>query len=402
MSDLRLEERLREAFVPEEGEAEVRGWRVVHAGFEARHPVHVRPRLGRLAVALALGLLIAGVILTPAGAKMVDLVGDVVDPGQEHAQPALTSLPTQGRLLVSSPEGPWIVNRDGSQRLLGAYQEATWSPSGMFAAVSRGRRLTAVDPVGEVRWSLAARRPVSNPAWSTAGSPVAYMSGSSLRAVDGDGTDDRPLADRVAPITPAWRPLRDPVPAGQVAVGPKTKLLAYVDRRHRVTLRDVGEVGAGRVLWHAHRYAAPIEELQWSADRKRLLVRTNSFIDFLDARGRALSRVTWPTYGADMSPDGTRTAFIRRVKKGRSEVVITGRHGEGQPRRVLTRRGRITDPTWSPDGEWLLVARPGADQWLFIRPSRHVRVDAVANISRQFAPGAARQPRFPGISGWVR
>jgi hypothetical protein len=401
MSDLRLQERLREAFVPEEGEAEVRGWRVVHGAFEARHPVHVRPRLGRLAIALAVGLLIAaGVVLSPAGAKMVDLVRDVVEPGQ-NAQPALTSLPAPGRVLVTSPQGPWIVDRDGSQRLLGDYRDAAWSPSGLFVAVSAGRQLTAVDPVGEVRWSLAARRPVQNPAWSTAGSPVAYLSGSSLRVVDGDGTDDRPLADRVTPITPAWRPLRDPVPAGQVAVGPRTKLLAYVDRRHRVTLRDVGEVGAGTALWHTHRYAAPIDELQWSADRRRLLVRTGSFVDFLDARGRTVSRVTGPTFGASMSPDGKRTAFIRRAGKGRSEVVVTGRYGEGQARSILNRRGRITDPTWSPDGEWLLVAQPAADQWLFIRPSRPVRVDAVANISRQFGPGSSGQPRFPQISGWV-
>jgi dipeptidyl aminopeptidase/acylaminoacyl peptidase len=103
-----------------------------------------------------------------------------------------------------------------------------------------------------------------------------------------------------------------------------------------------------------------------------------------------------------MSPDGKRTAFIRRAKHGRSRVFITGRYGSGPPRRVLTRSGRITDPTWSPNGEWLLVARRGADQWLFIRPSRPVRVEAVANISRQFAPGAAGQPPFPGISGWSR
>ena len=56
MSELRLAERLREVFVPEEREAEVRGWRVVHGAFEARHPVHLRPRLNRLAIALALGL----------------------------------------------------------------------------------------------------------------------------------------------------------------------------------------------------------------------------------------------------------------------------------------------------------------------------------------------------------
>ena len=65
MSELRLRERLREVFVPEEREAEERGWRVVHGAFEARHPVHVRPRLNRLAIALAAALLVAGIALSP-------------------------------------------------------------------------------------------------------------------------------------------------------------------------------------------------------------------------------------------------------------------------------------------------------------------------------------------------
>ena len=105
MSELRLPERLREVFVPEEREAEERGWRVVHGAFEARHPVHVRPRLNRLALALAMALLVAGIALSPAGAKVADLVHDVVEPGTENAQPALTSLPASGRLLVTLPRG---------------------------------------------------------------------------------------------------------------------------------------------------------------------------------------------------------------------------------------------------------------------------------------------------------
>jgi hypothetical protein len=397
MTEPRLRERFREVFVPEEREAEERGWRVVHAAFEARHPVHVRPRVNRLAIALAVALLVAGIALSPAGAKMVDLVRDVVEPGTENAQPALTSLPASGRLLVTSPQGPWIVDQDGSQRLLGAYQEAAWSPSGLFAAVTRGRQLTAVDPAGTARWSLAARRPVRNPAWSPSGIRVAYASGSSLRVVAGDGTGDRPLVDRVAPVAPAWRPLSEPVPAGQVAIGPRTNVLAYADRRGRVTVRDVD---SDRVLWRSHRYGAPIRGLQWSADRRRLLVRTASAAQFLDARGRAINRVKWPTSSASISPDGKRTAFIRRAKRGRSDVLITGRYGSGPPRRVLSRRDRITDPTWSPDSKWLLVARRGADQWHFIRPSRPVRVEAIANISRQFDPGAPGRPSFPSISGW--
>jgi WD40 repeat protein len=397
MSELRLPERLRDVFVPEERAAEERGWQVVHGAFEARHPVHLRPRVNRLAIALAVALLVAAVALSPAGAKMADLVRDVVEPGAENAQPALTSLPASGRLLVTSPEGPWIVDQDGSQRLLGAYRDAGWSPSGLFAVAARRRQLTAVDPVGTVRWSLAARRPVSAPAWSPSGIRVAYLSGSSLRVVAGDGTGDRLLVDRVAAAAPAWKPLSEPVPAGQVAIGPRTNVLAYADRRGRVTVRDVD---ADRVLWRSHPYSLPIRELEWSPDRRRLLVRTASFAQFLDGSGRAISRVPWPTLGARIAPDSTQTAFIRRARGGRSAVLITRRHGSDPPRRVLSRQGRLTDPTWSPDGRWLLVARPGADQWLFIRPSGRVRVETVGNISRQFAPGASGQLQFPAISGW--
>ena len=165
------QELLRETPVPEEREAQERGWRVVRAALEARHPVPARLRLSRLAIALAVGLLIAAIALSPAGAKVADIVHDVVQPGAHNARPALTSLPARGRLLVTSPKGPWIVDQDGSKRLLGAYEGAAWSPHGLFAAVTRGRELTAVDPVGTVRWSLAARPPGQRPGLVDVGSP---------------------------------------------------------------------------------------------------------------------------------------------------------------------------------------------------------------------------------------
>jgi hypothetical protein len=394
-----LRRRLRDAPVPEEHEARERSWRVVRAAFQGQHPVAHPARLpGRLAIAVAVAGLVLALVLTPAGAKVADLVGNVVQPGEENARPALTSLPAPGHLLVTSPKGAWVISHDGSKRLLGAYDDATWSPSGLYVAVTRGRELTAVEPDdGTVRWSFPSTRPVSDPAWSPSGIRVAYLSGSSLRVVEGDGTDDQLLVKHVARVTPAWRPLREPLPPGEVTYEPGTNVLAYADRAGGVTVRDVD---SGRVLWRTQPYASPIRALQWSAERSRLLVRTASFVEFLDPRGRATGRVGWPTVAASISTDGRHVAFIRRTKGGESRAFVTGRDGGGPSRSVFSGLGRISNPIWSPDGKWLLVAWRDADQWLFVDPSRPHRVEAVGHISRQFDPGATGRSPFPQIRGW--
>jgi WD40 repeat protein len=398
MNEKRLAQLLRGVPVPDDRDAAERGWRVIRAAYDERTPVaSTARRPSRVAVAIAIVGLALVLALTPAGAKVADVVRDVVQPGEENARPALTSLPAPGRLLVTSPAGPWIVNEDGSKRLLGAYDDATWSPSGLFVAVTRGRELTAVDPVGTVRWSLASSRRVSDPAWSPSGIRVAYLSGSSLRVVVGDGTDDRLLVNRVARVTPAWRPLREPLTPGEIVDRPGTNVLAYADRHDRVTLRDVD---SGRVLWQTDPYHSHIRELEWSADRKRLLVRTDSLVELLDVHGRASGRLEEPIIDASVSPDHRRVAFVRRARSGESRLLLTGRDGSGRPRSVLSGLGRITTPTWSPDGEWLLVAWPDANQWLFIDPARPHGVDAVGNISRQFDPGATGRLSFPKIRGW--
>jgi WD40-like Beta Propeller Repeat len=391
-----LRQRLRDVPIPDEHGARERGWRVVRASFEGhRLPTRATRVPARLGIAIAVAALALVLVLTPAGAKVVDAVRDVVQPGEENARPTLTSLPAPGSLLVTSPEGAWIVHRDGSKRLLGPYEDATWSPSGLFVAVTRGRELTAVDPVGTVRWSVPSDHPVSDPAWSPSGIRVAYLSGSSLRVVVGDGSGDHLLANRVAKVAPVWRPLRKPVPVTETVPG--TNVLTYVDRHGRVTLRDVV---SGRVLWRSQPYGTPIRALEWSADRSRVLVRTDSFVDFLDARGRTVSRVIMPTIDASMSPDGRQVAFVRRTKSGDSRLLVTGRDGGGAPQSLLSGPGRITTPTWSPDDKLLLVAWPDANQWIFNDPAHPRRVDPVGHISRQFDPGATGQPSFPQIRGW--
>jgi dipeptidyl aminopeptidase/acylaminoacyl peptidase len=397
----RLRELLRDRPIPDEDAAEDRAWRVVRAAFDEREraPASTVPRRrARLALALAAAIVLAAALaLTPAGAKVGDLIGDVVDPGHQRAEPALTKLPTDGRLLVESASGPWIVQPDGSKRLLGEYDDAAWSPSGLFVAVTRGRELIAVvgdpnrvgEPAGTVRWSLGGPRRVSHPAWTgpSVASRIAYLSGDSLRIVAGDGTDDRQLDDRVANTPPAWRPGH-------------RHLLTYVDRDGRVRLVDTD---SGRELWASGRFATDVESLSWSPDGGRLLVLTSSFYSVLDERGRSIAK--GPTRGAAdvaaFSPDGP-IALIRRsggkTFAGRSELVLLDELG--RERRLFAGPGRFTDLTWSPDGRWLLLSWREPDQWLFIRPRDGKIDDAVSNISRQFDPGATAEPAFPRVSGW--
>jgi hypothetical protein len=83
---------------------------------------------------------------------------------------------------------------------------------------------------------------------------------------------------------------------------------------------------------------------------------------------------------------------VRSAPSGRHEVTLAGK------RVLFTAPGRLGGLAWSPDGTRLLVPWPEADQWLFLRPGRG-RLVAVANIGRQFAPGAAL-PAFPRSVQW--
>jgi hypothetical protein len=207
MTEPDVERRLAAAVAPDREAAEERAWRVVSAAFDERLPMRRRPGTSRRsALALAAALVLGVLALSPVGAAVASWVRDAFDPGRDDADPALVSLPAAGRLLVTSGQGPWIVHRDGSKRRLGAYEDAAWSPRGLFVAVTAGRELVAVEPDGDPRWSLARSEGVSRPAWSPDGFRIAYLSGRALRVVAGDGTGDARLAERVAAAVPAWRP----------------------------------------------------------------------------------------------------------------------------------------------------------------------------------------------------
>jgi hypothetical protein len=77
-----------------------------------------------------------------------------------------------------------------------------------------------------------------------------------------------------------------------------------------------------------------------------------------------------------------------RKRGAASEVVAGGRV-------VFRGTGEFRDVARSPDGRWLLVTWPTADQWVFVRTVGRRKIEAVSGITRQFGGGS-----FPRIAGW--
>jgi WD40 repeat protein len=391
MNDPGLRDRIRELEVPGERDAEQRAWELAKRAFADRKVTPKRPTARRLIVVVAAVLILGLALLSPAGASIRHWVADVV--GESNARPALTSLPAPGRLLVDSDQGTWVVESDGSQRLVGTYDQSTWSPHGLYIAATRGPRLTALTPVGDPRWTVTGTESASLPSWQGPdGFRLAYLSGASLRVVNGDGTNDRQVADRVAPVAPAWRPGTQHILAFVEGVG----TVRVIDTDSGRLLRSIG-FGA-------------VHDVAWSPDGSELAVATGSELAVVHVpHTPALPSVGTrerPNRSGErlaFSPSGDRLAFVGRSSGSSTESDLElgqfGRNGLNE-HTILSIPGRLTDPTWSPDGRWLLVGWREADQWLFIDTGNPSKVVAIANIARQFDPGGEGTGAFPRISGW--
>lgn len=343
---------------------EERTWAVVRRAYAERVPAP-KPTSNRLLLALAV-LALGAVLLaafSPPGHAVFEQVRRAV--GVEHAAPALASLPGPGRLLVESARGTWIVEADGAKRPLGAWSYAAWSPHGRFVVVARRNELAALDPHGNVRWTLA-RRDIAWPAWegTAVDTRIAYVAASGLRVVAGDGTDDR-LLDRYAQHEPpAWDPAR-------------LHTLAY-ETAGAVVLRNVDN---GRELW---RTTVPAYgTLVWSSDGRRLAVVAPSRIVVLDANGkrvRFVATLTGALLGAAFKP-GTHELAVQARFPRRSEVKLVDVDHPGHARLLFAGPGDFGDLAWSPDGNWLLVDWPTANQWVFLHGGI---VRAVGNVEQQF------------------
>ena len=349
--------------VPTPPGAEERAFRVAMAAFASHRPAPRKRSYWRPALVIAAVAAAAGVLASPPGRSVIHAIREAV--GVKKAQQELFSLPAPGRLLVNSPNGAWIVERNGSKRLLGPYRQASWSPFGRFVAALHGEELVAMEPNGNVRWTLA-RPGLQLPAWGGkhADTRIAYLTGGNLHVVAGDGTGDAlRCADAVSAVAPAWQPN-------------SLSVLAFAAKGH-VAAYDVTNC---RRLFQ--RSPAPTK-LRWSSDGKLLLALSASGVALYDLHGRVAARDA-------PARDAT---FVGRAH----DVAVLTRGGEVLlGRRLLFHAVGLRQIVSSPDGRWLLVTWPAANQWVFVRVQAPHTIRAFAGISRQFGGGG-----FPTVSGWI-
>lgn len=388
--DLRRE--LQRIQAPDELDAQRRAWSVARGAFEGREPLswEKRNRGWLLAAAGAAVLLVA--VISPPGRALVGSVRDAVSDESPPPEPALTSLPAPGPLLVNSKTGPWIVHFDGSKRRLGDWWEGAWSPNGEFAVVTRQREIAALDPEGAVRWSIGRTGLVRGARWSSEVNPrdtrIAYLNKRALRVVGGNGQGDREVRRVVGPAAPTWRP------------GAFELAFSTVDGR--IELMDTD---SGKTVWRTVAGEVP-KQLIWSEDGERLLALGDQSLRVLDSNGRKL----W-SIGLPVGPSGV--VFVRKSHRfvmvryspatGRSDLVLLqAETNPGEARFLYSAPGEFGSLAISPNGNWLLVGWVNADQWLFLRLTA-ARVQAVSNISTQFGVSTEGKPiskAFPQSVSW--
>ena len=366
---------------PGEHEAGERSWQVVRTAFEERIALP-RRRDWRPFVLAAAAAAIVAAAFSPPGHAVFGSLRDAVR-GEKNAKPALFSLPTPAsRLLVNSAEGAWVIQSDGSKRLLHGYREASWSPHGLYLAAIHGDELRALEPNGDVHWSIG-RAGVGAPVWSNRGGGderVAYVAGSALRVIGGAGSGDHVLARNVVRVKPAWRP--------------GTHVIAYANAAGRVVVRNADTLG---VQWTAMPQQRPTA-LEWSSDGDLLLARGPSSITVFGRTGNEVLRPLGPgaaaVVDAAFMPASHAVAFVQQAA-GRSILWFYPRlrPEATSAQRVFAGAGRFDRIAWSPDGRWIVLSWESADQWLFIRSAAVRKVIPVSGITDAFGPAAV-------LAGW--
>jgi hypothetical protein len=363
---------------PGEEAAQERSWPAVRDAFAARERVARRSSRRRIAVALA-AVAVAGVAVTPPGLALAGYLHDrIVRDAPRPTVPAPLQTRVQGRLLLTTGAGVWVLRGDGSGRLLGRYASATWSPNGRFVAVTRGNALYAVEPdTGTVRWPLVRQRPLRDARWAPKdGFRIAYREGDDLRVVDGDGTHDRLLVRAIGPAPATWRP--------------GSHVLAYDAGDGTIAVADVD--GGEAVSWPV---AGRIRSLLYSADGRTILVAADAGLLALDpATGALRTLVATPPAAIATSPGAP--ADVIAVLPG-GEVRRSAIDGSGGG--LIATIAGATEVAWSPDGRTVLVPDAAHDRWHLVDASTGAD-RTLDRIGERLDPDGLGRASFPAIAGW--
>ena len=341
--------------IPGEHEARERTWQLVSVAFGERTPAARRPAR-RLAPALAvvvLGAIVAAAFSSP-GRAVFHAIRKTV--GVEKARPALFSLPTGGRLLVTSTAGVWVVEADGSKRLLGRYDEASWSPHGRLRRRDTAKCPVRADPV-------------------RGGAVVARPTRCAFPTLDGNGHGhtDRLPDDQPAPRRRRRRQRRRrrrrhrrwPLRCSPSRAGLATRHEARARIRQHERPRICGSTSTpGRTSGPSGPFA-PHPSPGHADSSGRVTVRGCC------SSPPTRSRSSAPAAAAPLDIRSERVVAAA-FRPGTHDVAVVRRPGEVSQvllgaKILFSTAGELRGLTWSPDGRWLLVGLPEADQWVFVR-----------------------------------
>ncbi len=358
------------------------------------------PRDPRPAIVALVAALLAGLMLSPAGASVRGWIQEAIGP-EPTTRSVPLKLPAEGSILTVNDGGAWVASQNGSIRRLGDYSQTTFSPRGLNYAVADGRELAAVNAEGDLQWKLLAPGRVADPAWAPSGIRIAYRAGPDLRLIDGDGENDRLFAPNAgAAAGSVWRTDVE----GETA----RDVLAWLGRDGDIRIADVLSSAEPTTI----QPAGMVRALTWLTDG-RLVVAGDRELAVYSVAGTRESALPLPRGGrvTDIAadPSDQRVALARSTGRagGGSELLLARVEAGKQRQRVLfSGPGLIVGVAFAPDGSWVGFGWPPADSWLFARPQENTKllkgIHAAPEISGRFSEGADALlgPGFPEVIDW--
>ena len=320
-------------------------------------------RARRLALALAGGIAALAIGLSPAGAKVGDLVEDVISPASARR--------TRSRRCARCP--PPASCWSSPARASGS--SARTARSGCSATTARraGRRTAS---------SSRRRRP-----------PAGRGRPARRRALDGHRAGPRERPALVAERLPDRLPQRRRPPGRR-------------RRRHRAigcspaTSRRSPRRGGRSATrsWPRTAPAATCSPISTADMRVRAVdVDSGERRQSDRRRRRALSTPT----ASDRPGASRRTAHACLDPRPVAAIELVLREAAADRGSLFSARGPLTGPTWSPDGRWLLVGWPRGRS-VAVHPRRPARRSSRSTASPSSSTRAATgEAAFPRVAGWV-